>query len=397
MKICLISLEYPPETGYGGIGTYTYNLAHGLTALNHKVTVISKALKKEKIYLDKKVKVYRILDEQPPFRGFTKFMNLITLNYFGAYWHSHSVFKKFKEIVSKEGEFDVIEGPLWGGECLTYTKKLNTPLVIRLQTPIFKSLEIIGKKSNSYIELAEKITLKKATLIAAISKSNKELIVKKYQLDEDKIRHSPLGIKFPSLKKPLFKKKSFKLLYVGRLEKRKGIQELINALPEILRKNNLIKVDIVGNDCYQAPGNIGYFEYFKKIVPPEFQKNVKFHGFLPDDKLQKFYKDCDVFIAPSQYESFGLIFLEAMSYGKPVIGTHVGGIPEIVNNKVGLLIKVNNPKAISGAVLKSFADDKLREKLGNAAFTYVREKFTVTQFAERTIEIYKQAIVKYNE
>lgn len=398
MRICLISNEYPPETGFGGIGTYTYNLAQSLSKKGHDITVITKALRKDSVYKDRNVKVYRILDKKLPFKGITRIFNLFSGGGFSRYWHSRFVFLKIREVMKKEGKFDVIEGPLWDGECICYSNKLGAPLVLRLQTPIFKSTEILGKNKNRFLEFIERKSLEKATLITSISKNISEVISRYYKIPSGKILLCYLGIQFPDIAKPVFKKDPFKLLYVGRLEKRKGTEEFIDSLPEILEKKPKILVDIVGRDCYQTRGNISYAEYFKIKVPKKFSKRVKFHGFVSKSKLDNFYQNCDVFIAPSRYESFGLIFLEAMSYGKPVIGTKVGGIPEIVRDKeVGLLIDVNKPDQIAGSVIKLFDDEKLREKLGRRAFSYVRKNFSVEKLTETSLRIYNQAIKKFYE
>lgn len=398
MRICLISNEYPPETGYGGIGTYTYNLSHGFSDAGHDVTVITKALRSERFYKDKKVKVYRIFDKKVPFKGLSKIANLFTASWFSYYWHSRSVFKKIEEIIEKEGKFDIIEGPLWDGECFAYDSKIGIPLVVRLQTPIFKSKEILNLKPKKVLEYIEKKSLDKATLIAAISRNIAGLISQKYKINRGKIVLSLLGIELPNLKNPVFKKNSFNLLYVGRLEKRKGTDELIESLPEILEKNSSITIDIVGRDCFQAPGGLGYYEYFRKTVPKRFWRRVKFHGFISSDKLKKFYRECDVFIAPSRYESFGLIFLEAMAYGKPVIGTRTGGITEIIKNgEVGLLIDVNDSSQIADAVDKLFSNEHLRKKLGRKAFDYIRKNFTVKRLTDNSLSMYKQAIQNFYE
>lgn len=396
MKICLISREYPPETGFGGIGTYTYQLAQGLTSKGHDVTVISQAVESERIYKDKKVKVYRIKDEKVPFRGFTRIANLLTNKWFTYYWHSRSVFNKINEIVQNNGTFDIIEGPLWDGETLAYDKSVTSPLVVRLQTPIFKSLEILNKKPNKTLEYIERTSLKKAILIPSISKSVGELICKKYEIPKEKVKVNYLGIDLPKVKKPFFKKNSHKLLYVGRLEKRKGTIEFLDSLNDILEENHKITVDIVGKDIPQAPGDIFFKDYFAKTVKKSFQKRVKFHGFVSDTNLKKFYKQCDLLVAPSRYESFGLIYLEAFAYGKPVIGTKVGGIPEIVkHNKTGLLVEVNSSKEIAKAVLKVFSNNDLRKKLGENAFEDIRENLTLEKMVDKTLGIYNEAIKKY--
>lgn len=396
MKICLISKEYPPETGFGGIGTYTYQLAQELSRNGHDVTVISKALKSEKIYKDKKVRVYRIFDEPVPFRGFTRLSNFITNGWFSYYWHSRSVFKKINEIIKEEGEFDIIEVPLWDGESLAYSEDINIPLVVRLQTPIFKSRELLNQKPNKTLEKIEKETLEKAILIPSISESVGRMIAKHYAISSKKIRVNHLGLNLPKIKKPIFKSNSFKLLYVGRLELRKGTEEFINSLNEILTKNPNITIDIVGKDIPQAPGDIFYKDYFKQTVNKNLQNRVKFYGFVNDKSLQKFYKNCDCLIAPSRYESFGLIFLEAFRYGKPVIGTRAGGIPEIVKeNKTGLLVDINNSDQISKAVLKIFKNEKLRKRLGENAFKDLRSSFSSEKMAEESLHIYNEAIQKF--
>lgn len=395
LNICLISREYPPETSNGGIGTYTYHLAHSLAEEGHKVTIVSEATDKYQNYFDKKVEVYRFFDERVPIGGISRVANLLTGDFFSHWWHSRSVFIKIKNITKKKN-FNIIECPLWGGECFTYEKDLNIPLVIRLQTPVFKLSEVLNQSSSWILEYIERISLQKATLIASISQSISKLIISKYKIDPKKIIYSPLGVPLLKVKKTNFKKNSYKLLYVSRLEKRKGTQEFIEALPKILKSNNKITVDIVGRDCNQAPKGLGYVDFFKQTVSTHYQSRVRFHGLVNDKRLQNFYRDCDIFILPSRYESFGLVYLEAMSYGKSVIGTRVGGIPEIIkDNYTGLLVDVNDSEQIASAVLKLFSNNNLREKIGHQAFKVVREKFNIKNMTEKALEVYYKAISNF--
>lgn len=396
LNICLISREYPPHTSNGGIGTYTYHLAHGFTRLGYEVTVIAGAvISKNQNYYDQKVKVYRFVDGKVPIRGVSRITNMLTGSFFSHWWHSRSIFSKIKNL-SKIKRFDIIEGPLWDGECFAYNKDLNIPLVVRLQTPIFKSRDILGQSSSEILEYIERIPLEKASLIASISQDVSKLIIDKYKIDPKKIIYSPLGIPLPTIKKVFFKKNSYKLLYVSRLEKRKGTQEFIEALPKIFKQNDKIEVDIIGKDYNQAPGGTSYYNFFKQTVPPRYQSQVKFHGFLTDQRRQSFYNNCDVFILPSRYESFGLVYLEAMAFGKPVIGTKIGGIPEIIEDDYsGLLIDVNNPKQIAQSVLRLFSDDNLRKRLGSNAFKIVKSKFTVEQMIQNSLQVYQKAIDQF--
>lgn len=399
MNICLISGEYPPETGFGGIGTYTYHLAQGLTKVGHDVTVISKALKMNQYYEDSGVKVYRIIPKPFIFKGLSRVANFMTKGLFGRWWYSKSIFRKIEEIVKEKGKFDVIQGPLWDGECFSYSNKLETPLVVRLHTPVFKTREILNLSPSLNLEMLERESLLKATLIIAGSHNVADLIINKYNVARNKIIYSPLGIPLPKTEKPLFRKDSHKLLYVGRLEERKGAKEFIQALPKILTVNPKIRVDIVGRDCSENIGlPITYREYFRQIVPVKLQDKVKFHGFVEKERLEHFYKNCDVFIAPSRYESFGFVYLEAMAFGKPVIGTNSGGIPEtVIDGKVGLLVDVNNPQAISDAVIKIFSNSIYRKEMGKRAFYYVRNNFDYMSMVNRELDIFFTAINIYQE
>lgn len=395
LNICLVSAEYPPETGFGGIGTYTYQLAHGLAGEGHKVTVVSKSLSKEKQYLDNEVKIYRIVDRFDR-SLFQKITNRLLPYWFDARAHSQAVFNKIEELSAGQN-FDIIETPLWMGEGSAYdSNKVRAPLFVRLETPIFKSRRIAGLPRLCGVEWLEKKSLQKATLIGAISRDIGRLISDHYGIDPEKIIYSPLGVRFPKLPVPIFRSDSYRLLFVGRLEKRKGLDELIEALSKILSSNTKITVDLVGLDTHQAPGGISYEEYVSKIVPQQVRSRVRLHGFVDDNELKDLYRQCDLFIAPSRYESFGIIFLEAMGYGKPVIGTKVGGIPEIINNQVGRVVSPNNPKEIQKAVEEIFSNEKIRKTLGRNAFKHSREKFDVSSMVENTLACYTSAIEKFN-
>jgi glycosyltransferase involved in cell wall biosynthesis len=396
MRICLISDEYPPETSNGGIGTYTYHLAHGLASQGNQVTVVSRATGHEKDYFDQGVRVLRFRDQKVPFRGFTRLANLFSGGLFGYWWHSRSLFNNIKQLHAVRS-FDVLEGPLWGGLCFCYNNSLGFPLIVRLQTTDFKSREILGLSPRKTLEFIEKQSLQKADLIASISNNIGQLVSKRYDISDKKIIYSPLGI--PVVKNPpIFKENSFKLLYVSRLERRKGTQEFIESLPEMLRSNDRITVDIIGKDIPQAPKGQYFHDFFLSTVPLDLQKRVKFHGFVEDKKLETFYRNCDVFITPSRYESFGLVYLEAMSYGKPVIGTKVGGIPEIIKDREnGLLVPVNNPKEITRAVLELFDDQDLRKRIGQQAYHTVRNSFSIGRMVEETLKVYSLAIKKYEK
>ncbi len=393
MNVCLVAREYPPETGGGGVGTYTYHLGHGLKSHGHQVTVISSGNGPQNQHWDDGVEVWRIPHPAPS--PWARRLKAIThgRGYSSLWMRSRAVFDRIQSLEAERNPFDVIETPLWDAEGAAYSARYTrAPMVVRLQTPIFVSAAMAPTPTRRAAQRLERMALRKAVLVAAISRSNSALVATVYGIDPAKIRQAPLGINLPELSQPLVCPDSYKLLYVGRLEQRKGIRELIDALPRILGQDQRITVDIVGRDTGQEPRFGSYRAYFEHTVPPDLQSRVRFHGFVPGEELQHFYRDCDVFIAPSRYESFGLIYLEAMAYGKPVIGTRTGGIPEVVTDDVGRLVAAEDPDQIAAAVLALMNDGALRRTLGSNAFHRVRQHFSVEAMVQQTVALYDEAI-----
>ncbi len=183
-----------------------------------------------------------------------------------------------------------------------------------------------------------------------------------------------------------------KLLFVGRLEERKGIDTLMEALPEIVRVCPGMVVDIVGDDRIAGPDGQPFRSKFEDRHGDDgWFSRVRFHGHVDDEQLLEFYRGCSIFVAPSKYESFGLIYLEAMRFAKPCIGTNVGGIPEVVSNgKTGILINPGSTAELSAAVLRLAASEKLRTSMGRAGKERFEQEFTAERFSNQIVELIRQ-------
>jgi hypothetical protein len=120
---------------------------------------------------------------------------------------------------------------------------------------------------------------------------------------------------------------------------------------------------------------------------------VRFHGPVSDDALYGFYQACDLFVAPSLFESFGLIYVEAMQFGKPVVGCRTAGIPEVVSDGVeGLLVAPGDAAGLEAALDRLMSDPVLRERLGRAGQRKAREQMSHTGMAERMTRHYLDLI-----
>ena len=116
---------------------------------------------------------------------------------------------------------------------------------------------------------------------------------------------------------------------------------------------------------------------------------VFFHGWAPDSMVPRYYKSADICVFPSRLEGFGIVILEAMASGIPIIASNTGGIREIISNgKNGMLFKPGDADALSKAILALYQDLDLRKKISQAALKTVTE-YNWENIAERYISLYK--------
>jgi glycosyltransferase involved in cell wall biosynthesis len=179
-----------------------------------------------------------------------------------------------------------------------------------------------------------------------------------------------------------------RLLFVGRLEERKGIDVLLRALKEIMPRYPQLSVDIVGNDKLPGADGKAYRDAFESDAEMQSARaRIRFHGEVSEKHLRGFYRACDIFVAPSRFESFGLILLEAMMFGKPVIGCRTGGMPEIVEDGVsGLLAEPGDVDSLERCITRLIEDPDLRDQLGVRARRRYEDEFTSTHMAVQIVD-----------
>lgn len=398
LNICLISREYPPETAWGGIGTYTYQLAHGLLDKGHNVHVICQALDVDKEYLDNGVDIHRITHKSFfPFKG--KFRE------FGLRWeYSQSVYNKLKEVIDKYN-IDIVEAPNFSGEGFIYSFHKKPPLVTRLHTHFSEVINFLGWDRTLDRRLScwfENITILQSDLITCSTKAHAEFIARETGINADKINIVPLGVVLPDIQngQQIAGNQNPVILFVGRLEKRKGIHILIQAARHVLEDVPNATFIIIGRDsfidrnsvAFSGEKELSYKEQLIKMIPNEYQKNIQFLGYIPPEQLGEYYRLCDIFVAPSLYESFGLIYLEAMSYAKPVIACGVGGVPELIKDKInGILVPPTDVQALKDAIVGLIKNPLRRYALGKAAREHVERNFNRALMVDNTIDVYRKA------
>jgi glycosyltransferase involved in cell wall biosynthesis len=205
----------------------------------------------------------------------------------------------------------------------------------------------------------------------------------------DRVRHMPFGVEMPAdLAEPERDPSEVRFLFVGRLEPRKGIDVLMDAIPAVVREIPHARFQIAG----EAPGG-GRAGDLLSGLPGEAARRVEFLGRVDDPTRDALYRDCHVFVAPSRYESFGIVFIEAMAWAKPVVAAEIGGATRIiVDGETGRLVPTEDAPALAAALIELAKDGESRIRLGRAARQRAESEYGIDRWVERTIDLYEETL-----
>jgi len=181
--------------------------------------------------------------------------------------------------------------------------------------------------------------------------------------------------------------------YIGRLEKTKSIEVLINAFIKSLKQNKKLRLVIASFES-------DYFKELQQFVQTlnAFEKSCIFFktNLLKQDKVNLFHA-LDIFVLPSLNESFGIVFLEAWSCKKPVIGVSIGAVASVISDRVdGLLMKPNDANDLSEKLLELASNPELRKTFGINGFNKTVQNFTWPIVTQKYRDTYIKAINKFN-
>lgn len=401
LRLCILSQDYPPRK-CGGIGIETHELATALAAEGHEVTVITRGEGHSTVDFEQGVWVHRVVPIYQPDRTSPKLPNLpqVIKDY------CYTVFDEVMRVHARRG-LDVVSSPIWDLEGAACIADQSIPTMLELQTtyklalpskPEWQTSAEYRRNHVDPIIEGERWALDHASHIVANSKGIISDIQKEYGLviPNNRISLLPRGLRDVVASKLMDvsgqEDKKIKLLYVGRFEKRKGIDVLLAILPRLLLENPTLEVTLAGeNDIpFDSEGPIKT-RFMSAHSNSDIASRITFTGLVSTEKLNELYAECDVFVAPSRYESFGLIYLEAMRFSKPCIGTKAGGIPEVItDNLTGLLAIPGDTTDLYEKLSLVIKDKSLRIRLGRGGRKSFLENFTVSICAQKAAAIYRK-------
>jgi len=292
--------------------------------------------------------------------------------------------------LNRKHRIDIVETTNYSYLCLLLQLLLpQIPLVVRISS--FRAqLQYYQNEDMPHINLVaplENMMIRLADSKLTHTKAHAQIIQEILGVRMEKISIIPHATEIfePHLERD-FSTNEVHALFVGRLEPRKGIQHLIEALPACLDQQSNLRFRIAGDD----PEELG--KAFL-LSHPEYGGRVDFLGEVTNEELAREYQNCDFLVAPSLYESFGLIYIEAMAHGKPCIGTHSGGIPEVIKDgTTGILIQPGNVAELQAAILKLASSTEVRSRMSQAAYKRVQSRFSLEKLGHSSACLYRNIL-----
>ncbi len=177
------------------------------------------------------------------------------------------------------------------------------------------------------------------------------------------------------------------LLFLSNLLISKGVIVLLDALKILKEKEYTFVCQFIGGETAE----INAVQFFEEVNKRELSDLVTYVGRKVREEKEAFFRQADIFVFPTYYETFGLVNLEAMEYKLPVISTNEGGIPDIVKDgENGLICEKQNPVSLADCIAKLLDNEELRVKMGSAGHEKFCREFTLDKFENRMRDILNQ-------
>jgi glycosyltransferase involved in cell wall biosynthesis len=380
MNICFASLNYPLNgRATSGVGSQVQRLGQSLVKVGHSVSVIDLSTNgQDSIVEDRGVKVYRMRSgnlhwfvSKLPLVGKVLALPVREIEYSIAVWRGIRRAGQTQEI-------DLIEGTETGALLIPLLCK-HVPLVIRLHGERYtfhKNTPRMALKLDVRLSRTiQRFALRRAKLLISPSRAHAQEIARELRYDPTSLQVVPNCIDLAEM--PFSDQVTGDgrtVLFVGRLERVKGISLFLEAARLVIQDCPTTRFLVAGANHPTLP----HAEIDQRIRNYSLQDHVEQLGYVPWNKLVSLYQEATVCVVPSHYESFGLVALEAMACGVPVVATRAGGLPEIIEDGMtGLLVTSGDAPELANAIVSLLRDRKERTQMGSAGRERARSKFSI--------------------
>jgi glycosyltransferase involved in cell wall biosynthesis len=258
-------------------------------------------------------------------------------------------------------------------------RRTGKPIVYHVHSVDRAEYEL-GQEPSPWLahSVAQEQAIRSADRLIALARDEADLIARYYPEARNRVRVVGNGIEDTQEARAAAFDRAHEgaplILYSGRLVERKGIRELLGALPEVLEAAPECRAVVAG-----GPPLVSGTQVAEQWLGPEhsrLRERIHFTGWLSPSNVSRWYQAADILVVPSRYEPFGMVVLEGMLYGLPIVAAEVGGPAEIVEHgRTGLLFPPRNTKALARELRRLVEDPQKRRSMGRAAARAVRSRW----------------------
>lgn len=406
MKIAFVSYEFLPDTPFGGIATYVWHASRMLARAGHYVEVVCGTSGQSRIENADRVIVNKIhIPEDFDSRNF-------------GILASEVLASRHRTVSS----FDVVESTDINAEAAEFlVSHPEVPMVTKLHTPYYLVLKFstshfgwrqklrfalgairrgdlpkwpkILVVNPDYLDFERKFALQ-SDVIAAPCKDIARIVGEDWNIPDNflQIFNLPFESADDLFEIPIINNTiSQNILFVGRLEPRKGVHFLAEALRILRREFPDVKLRCVGRDSHSPVIGRKMEEHMRRLAGSDACA-MEFPGAKSRDLLAEEFSKADVCVFPSLWENFPYVCQEAMTAGRAIVGSSAGGMVEMLSNGAGILVEPRSAQRLAEAIATFLRDRSLRQNFGQEARSKVTRDFSYKSILPLQIDCYERAI-----
>lgn len=375
MHICFIG-QYPLKNQTaGGVGTFTQTLAKALVGRGIQVTVLALHHGVEELAEDQDgVQVYWINQQKWPLANFVRNSWILQKNLKKVHQR-----QPISVVESQEAGFAFLQ-PLPG-----------VPFVIRLHGGHYFFSKTLGKSFRAFTGWQERQSFKKATAYIGVSHFVLNETAKYIPINTSKavVIPNPIDCKRFYAANPKNAKKGA-LVFAGRLVEKKGIRQLIEALPLVLEKHPNIRLLVYGGDTTIDHGT-SFKTMLENQMPATIRPVVQFMGEVKNEGLPALLEEAEICVYPSHMEAMPIAWLEVMAMGKPFIAGRPGPGPEVIDDgEDGLLCDPYSPADIAQKIIWMLEHPIEAEQMGLKSRQKILRLYEINQIVLQNIDFFRK-------
>lgn len=402
LRIALVADEDP---GWGGIGTYTGELARGLTAEGHHVDLLLRGWEEDTVEVLDGLTVHRVTVPSPAWRRGTVAVLSRAHVARESVVFSARVARRLGRL-RRAGGLDVVEAPEFHAPGLAAALRSRAlraagpgPMVVtRLHAPGFLTARLAGERRTAdsrLLEVLERAAVGSATLVSSPSAALAAEVAARWGTPRRPVEVVPNPVDTDRFTPGRTPPGPVALLVVGRIEHNKGQDVAVDALALVRRTVPAARLLLVGADSELAGAGGSALGALRRRaaalgLPGDALQAT---GAVDRTELPALYARASVCLVPSRFEAFGYTCLEAMACGRPVVASRTGGLPEVITTgRDGLLTDTADAVALARAAAGLLGDPDLHRRLGDSARATVEQRFAAPVIARRMAALYTDAL-----